>query len=319
MFNNKIVVLGVGAAAVVIIAGAIFIAGSSKKSVTTTQTAGGNKEITVGDDVCAEFPKEWVASVLSKKITKTVAFNMGGTNNCQYYIDDTNSAFIKVENLTIANQKTGQVALGRTIKTDPRIKMDNVIAWQPDGLINVIYLVLNPNRYVAIDRTSAAVYDNEGEINFAIKVADRIQSGQNMVILKSSTPTQTSTSQAQVPLPQETDIVHSFFNLIGEHRAADAVSMLAPDQVSNDSQKQAWAVMFNAFQTVSVKSVASSMPEEWSSDRHTYRVTMDVTMKPEAANAAIPYFGYENGTNIRFITLEKVGSLWKVDGIATGP
>jgi len=38
-----------------------------------------------------------------------------------------------------------------------------------------------------------------------------------------------------------------------------------------------------------------------------------------AANAPIPYYGYENGQNTRFIPIIKENSLWKIDGIATGP
>ena len=77
--------------------------------------------------------------------------------------------------------------------------------------------------------------------------------------------------------------------------------------------------MFNGFESVNVTKIASSMPEDWTANAHTYRVTLDVKMKPESANAAIPYFGYDNGVNTRFITLEKVGNLWKVNGISTGP
>lgn len=134
-----------------------------------------------------------------------------------------------------------------------------------------------------------------------------------------STAVPTSTPKAQVPLPQETDIIRLFFNVIGEHRAADAVGMLTPHEIGNDTQKQSWAVMFNAFKSINVTNIEDSMPEEWTSGRHTYKVTLDVKMKPEAASVTIPYYGYDNGTNIRFITLEKINNFWKIDGIATSP
>jgi hypothetical protein len=31
--------------------------------------------------------------------------------------------------------------------------------------------------------------------------------------------------------------------------------------------------------------------------------------------APIPYYGYQNGENFRFITLEKVGNMWKISYI----
>jgi len=310
--NKKVIIFGIIILAVVFILFTLNKKGSTDNVVQNLQNSLKEK-ITVGDDVCAEFPKEWVASVLGKTIIKTEAFNRGGTNNCQYFVDDTNAAFIKVENLTIENQKIGQKALGRIIKTDPRIKMENVIAWQPDGLINVIYLVLNPNRYVAIDRTSTKVYDNEGEIAFAAQVAQRIQSGNNIVILKNPTPTQTQTTQAQVPLPQGEDIVRNFFNLINEGKVSDAVSMLTPSTISDDNSKQAWGVQFNAFEKITVKKIEPAGED-------TYKVTLDVKMKPGTENATpIPYYGWGNGEFVRWISMEKVDNTWKVIGIATGP
>jgi uncharacterized protein YaiL (DUF2058 family) len=49
----------------------------------------------------------------------------------------------------VEKQKKGQEMLGRTIKTDPRIEMDHFIVWQPDGLINSIYLVLGPEKFIS--------------------------------------------------------------------------------------------------------------------------------------------------------------------------
>jgi hypothetical protein len=50
-----------------------------------------------------------------------------------------------------------------------------------------------------------------------------------------------------------------------------------------------------------------------------YKVTMDVEMKPESANAVMPFYGYDNGENIRWIGLIKVDNLWRITGLATGP
>ncbi len=122
-----------------------------------------------------------------------------------------------------------------------------------------------------------------------------------------------------VPLPQEEDIIRAFFNLINEGRAADAISMMTQAAIGTDSSKQAWGVQFNSFKSVSVNKIEPSMQEEWTATEHTYKVTLDVQMKPEAASASIPNYGWDNGQNIRFLPLEKVDNLWKIVGIATGP
>ena len=43
-------------------------------------------------------------------------------------------------------------------------------------------------------------------------------------------------------------------------------------------------------------------------------------MKPEAANVVpMPNYGWDNGENYRWVTLEKVNNKWMIGGIATGP
>jgi hypothetical protein len=265
------------------------------------------KEITVSNDVCAQFPSDWVASTIGKTIVKTKPFSMKGTYSCDYFINETNFIGINVDDLSVETQKKGQIEMGNSIKIDPRISMEHFMVLKPDGLIDSISLVLNPNRFVTIDRFYGKVFDNEGVIAFAAKVVQRIQGSE------SQAATATPTPQAQVPLPQEEDIVRNFFNLISERKIADAVLMMAPSAVPDDSSKQAWGVQFNAFQKISIKKIEKS-------DTNTYKVTLDVLMKPDAAYAQpMPYYGWGDGEFVRWVSLEKSAGLWKIVGIATGP
>ena len=134
-----------------------------------------------------------------------------------------------------------------------------------------------------------------------------------------SPQTSSVASQTSVSLPLETDIIRTFFNLIAERRVSDAVSMMSESINKNDNQKQLWGVQLNAMKSVKIISIDSSLPEEWSTTRHTYKVTMNVTMDPNSANNHIPFYGYENGTNIRWVTLIKEENIWKIESIATGP
>jgi hypothetical protein len=322
LLKNKIVLLALGAVVIVGVAAVVVL---PKNGATILPQL--TNQIGVSNDICAQFPKEWVESVTGKTIIKAVPSGTKGiaTYPCDYYVNETNFISIDVNDFNVETQKKGRLQMGDTLKTDPRIKMEHFIVFEQDGLINSIFLILNPNRFVTVDRFYGKVFDNEEVVAFAAKVADIIQKGENHVAGSvsdsNSVPTSTPTPAVKTaaPLPQETDVVNSFFNLINEHKPSDAVGMLSSALISDDSQKQAWAVMFNGFESVNVTKIASSMPEDWTANAHTYRVTLDVKMKPESANAAIPYFGYDNGVNTRFITLEKVGNLWKVNGISTGP
>jgi hypothetical protein len=134
-----------------------------------------------------------------------------------------------------------------------------------------------------------------------------------------TTPATTVKNDSTVPLPLDTDIINSFFSLIETKRPSDAVTMMASSITNDDSQKQAWAVQFNAINSLKVINVEPSIKEEWTDTKHSYKLTLDVIMNPNSANEPIPYFGWENGQNIRWVTLIKEGKMWRVEGLATGP
>lgn len=303
---------------VLAIIGLVFIFSSKKGGpATTSSTITQNKKsaniFENMTDLCNTLTKEQVSELVGKMIVKTVPLTSGTLHSCQYYLTDTQALIINNDFLNVENQKKGHEALGRKITTNLKIPMENFIVIQEDGLINEIYLVLGPNNYVSINRTSAKTLTEEEVVLFAEKLAGVITG--KTPLTKSIPPTPTE-SKTVVPLPQETDIIHSFFNLIEEKRSSEAVGMM---NVNNDSQKQAWAVQFNAITSIKVSNVEPSMPEEWSDTKHTYKVTMDVKMNPNSANQPIPYYGWENGNNTKWITIEKAGNLWKVNGIASGP
>ena len=129
----------------------------------------------------------------------------------------------------------------------------------------------------------------------------------------------TSDDSAVVPEPQEQDIIRNFFQLIQDKDITAAVLSMSSKNTADDSVKQAWGVQFNKWSSVNVIGVETSMSTDWSELRHTYKVTMDVVIDSSAADLPIPYYGYENGQNTRFIPIVKENGLWKIDGIATGP
>jgi hypothetical protein len=127
-------------------------------------------------------------------------------------------------------------------------------------------------------------------------------------------------SKAQVPLPSEEDIIRVFFELIKEKRIPEAISMMDQESVKDEATKQQWAVQLNNLIYPVVKNIKPSMKEDWTKNEETFQVNINLEVAKDAANAPIPYFGWENGDNIRFITLRKnAQNIWKIVGIATGP
>jgi len=118
----------------------------------------------------------------------------------------------------------------------------------------------------------------------------------------------------------ETDIIKKFINLINDQKPSEAVIMMTPSITKDDLTKQAWGVEFNAFKKMAMTKIEPSMQSDWTENQHSYKVTLIVEMKPEAASSApIPNYGFDNGENIRWIQIEKIGDKWQVAGISTGP
>lgn len=299
----------------VVVVGAVVFFFISKNSSKGLRVPLLKKEMSIGTDVCKEFPQEWVSKMIGTTITKTETLSSTGVHVCQYYGSTTSFISIKYEQLSVENIKKGHEVLGRTIETDPRIAMDHFIAKQEDGRINSIYLVMSPNLFIAIDRSSLDILiDNEQDIAFAVHVANRLIAGENVVNVITSPTTKTTVNEKRQQI-----VVESYLKALSEKRISDAIAMMTEKAVPDDATKQAWGVQFNAFKKLVVRSIEPSMEEEWTDRSESYRIVIDVEMTPESANGPIPYYGYDNRTNTRWITLEKENNIWKVAGISTGP
>jgi len=129
------------------------------------------------------------------------------------------------------------------------------------------------------------------------------------------TPTNTAST---VALPTEEDVIRLFFTLIDEARIPEAVAMMSVEAVPDDSYKQAWGVQFNALDSIKVLKIEPYGQDNWGPGSHIYKVNLEVAVSENAANAPIPYYGWENGDNLRWVEIVKEGDLWKINRIATG-
>lgn len=133
-------------------------------------------------------------------------------------------------------------------------------------------------------------------------------------------PSPTAKEAGTVPSPSGEDIIRTFFNLIGEKRIPEAISMMDKSIVKDDSTKQSWGVNLNSLDSVTVKSITKTSEEEWTATRQIYKIVLNLKVNPSGANAPIPYYGWSNGDNTRWVIIQKDSSnLWKIVEIATGP
>lgn len=123
--------------------------------------------------------------------------------------------------------------------------------------------------------------------------------------------------QNQVPLLTQEDIIRTFFTLINEKRIPEAIEMLSPTIVPDDASRQTWGVQFNSLKQVEVIDIKKQA--DLNGNGEIYRVDLQIEVAPEAASAPIPYYGWSDGKNVRWVAVVKENNLWKITGIATGP
>ena len=68
-----------------------------------------------------------------------------------------------------------QEALKRKVVEEKSIPMRNMVIYQDNGLINTIYLILNENKFISIERSNTAGLTTDDLIDFAVKLAKEIK------------------------------------------------------------------------------------------------------------------------------------------------
>jgi hypothetical protein len=120
-------------------------------------------------------------------------------------------------------------------------------------------------------------------------------------------------TESGVPLPLEKDVIRVFFSLIDGGRVSEAVMMMSPEIIKNDTEKQSWGVMWNAFEEMKVTSIEPA-------GSNVYKVVLETKMKPGSEKIMpMPYYGYGDGEFTRWVETEKIDGVWKIKGVATGP
>jgi len=312
----------------VVLAGCGNQAGTSGGVSDAASTAGGEQKTIkgdVGDDTCKYFTADFVYSATGKPVVKVEPDWIMPLQACRYYFtydpnfnpDMTDPRlrgggqliFMMVENLSVENQKKGLEMLGATYKSEPRIKMENMATYRTNGSLRDIRLIINPNRYVRIETNSGKSGISEEElIQFAIKVAEKIQGKLSFDIkgnpleLPEEKPVDLGASQQPA--------AEQFINFLKENKFSDAVAMMD----ASDQTKQMWLTNFQTIKSLKVKKVEEAFKDEWTQQRQTFKFTLEVSVTDAGEQ-----LGWENGTNVRWITLQKTGDQWLVHELANNP
>jgi hypothetical protein len=134
-----------------------------------------DKSYYIVEDICGQFTDKLISASLGKNIVKAKSPDNFNANNCTYYIDEEEYIMLVLNYLSIDNQKKGHESMDRKTVEDPKIPMRNMVVYQEDGQINSIYLVLSDDKFISIQRSSAATFTSDELINFASNIGQVIK------------------------------------------------------------------------------------------------------------------------------------------------
>jgi len=261
-------------------------------------------------DLCVSINKETVSSLLTKPVIRTESLTRNTLQSCQYYLNDTQALVLNHDYTPVVSKIKGHEFLERKVTSNSSISMKNHIIVQKDGLINEIYLVFNDNEFISINRPNAKTINEEEIVDFAVKLSDFLQKKELNVIKE---------NKENVLLQQEEDIIKKFFKLIDEKNITGAISMMSKEMTGDETKEQAWGVQFNDIKSINVLKSEPWKQEKWNNTDHTYKVTLEAYVSSDAKNVPIPYYGWEDNPNIRWVKLVKENDQWKINSLSTGP
>jgi len=288
-----------------------------------------------GKAVCDQIPAAVVEGILGEKVERVESIFEEPISICQYYFAGNDFLSLSTGHLSYEEQKQNGQKLGKEIKTNPKIAVEHFITMEKSGSVGEIVLKISDDYFLAVDFFSLRsmhfrkVTSEEFAVAFTVNLVNYLQTGKiNKININFSETEPTSGAiedqsftqedSGGVPLPEDKELITSFSNLISQGKAKDAVKMLSLQNTSSEEMKKMWQEQFEAMKSVKVLSLEPAMKSSWTDQRREYKVVLDMVMDESSKDAPIPYYGYDQGVNTRFIVLVKEGDKWSIETIATG-
>ncbi|MCX6781838.1 MAG: hypothetical protein NTW66_01860 [Candidatus Magasanikbacteria bacterium] len=316
----------------------IFLTGCTKKNMITVSdgkggfiqvedTSGNNEEKAkkgdISTDICQEFTPDFVYSVIHKPIVRVEPSPLATVYACDYFTDykedfykDAKYNFvgpggpsisIVLDNLNVERQKEARKYLGMTLGTSSKVNMENIVSYREDKSIWSVDLIINPDRFVWANYSHKAITDDE-LITLAAAMADKIQGRLEIKIEKN--PIDLAKEKEKSLGESQEKMVNQFFGYLSGKKISEAIAMMD----ANDDTKQGWGVNFNTINSLTVKSCAEDMKDDWTADRQRFICELDVSVKPEGEQ-----MGWNQGANTRWIMMTKTNGKWWLHEFANNP
>ncbi len=134
-----------------------------------------DKSYYIVEDICGQFNQQFMENMYGAKLDKIELPKVATINNCTYYFDEKEYVMLNLEYLSVENQKKGNETMDRKVEKDTQIPMENMVTYQEDGAINVIYLVLGPNKFISLRPSSKNAIAKDKFLELAANIATAIK------------------------------------------------------------------------------------------------------------------------------------------------
>lgn len=136
-----------------------------------------DKNYYIVEDVCGQFTQEFISHLTGREIFAAEPSPLATVHGCSYYFDSAkkNYVMLVLDYLNVDKQKKNREFIGHTIKTESRIPMENFLSYQKDGQLNSTYLVLNPNKYLRLERSNGTAVSEADMLDLASKLGAEIK------------------------------------------------------------------------------------------------------------------------------------------------
>jgi hypothetical protein len=116
-------------------------------------------------------------------------------------------------------------------------------------------------------------------------------------------------------------VIRAFWALVDRDQAAAAVAMLDPSAAPDEATRAAWRDNFESIDAVQVSGVVPWEQGAWAAGTERYQVTLAIRTKPDdpTRTPPVPHYGWQDGSNLRWMEIRMTGVTGLVASIATGP
>jgi len=112
--------------------------------------------------------------------------------------------------------------------------------------------------------------------------------------------------------------LEEFFTIVNSRDVDEAMKSMTPAMIGPPEKREAWRRQLAAIRSIHILDVEPASVGDWNSSRHIFKVTLEASVE-DVPDAPIPFFGWQDNPNVRWITMELDSRRrWVVAGIATG-